>query len=186
MKWRGGLPGAAGTKRPSRGLRACRVPPARARLAVPAIADGTQLNGVRYYFVDDPEYFDRDGLYGGSSGDYPDNAERYTEFCRAAIEVTKHVWPADVIHCHDWQTALVPVLLRTSYGDDPLMKDVPVVFSIHNMGYHGQFTKDVLERMGIPPSVFHPGGLEFFGNVNLLKGGLVYSDYLTTVSRRYA
>src|SRR5207249_3424757 len=83
-------------------------------------------------------------------------------------------------------TALVPVLLRTSYGDDPLMKDVPVVFSIHNMGYHGQFTKDVLERVGIPPSVFHPGGLEFFGNVNLLKGGLVYSDYLTTVSRKYA
>jgi len=59
---------------------------------------------VRYYFVDDPEYFDRDGLYGGSSGDYPDNAERYAEFCRAAIEVAKHVWPADVIHCHDWQT----------------------------------------------------------------------------------
>jgi starch synthase len=80
----------------------------------------------------------------------------------------------------------VPVLLRTSYGDDPLVKDVPVVFSIHNMGYHGLFTKDVLDRVGIPQSVFHVDGLEFYGKVNLLKGGLVYSDYLTTVSRKYA
>src|SRR6266513_2807939 len=180
------LPRYRGTKATAVVMPSLTIPMGGTRLRFPAIADGTQLNGVRYYFVDDPEYFDRDGLYGSSIGEYPDNPERYAEFCRAAIEVAKHVWPADVIHCHDWQTALVPVLLRTSYGDDPLMKDVPVVFSIHNMGYHGQFAKDVLERMGVPPSVFHPGGLEFFGNVNLLKGGLVYSDYLTTVSRKYA
>jgi starch synthase len=91
-----------------------------------------------------------------------------------------------VIHCHDWQTALVPVLLRTSYGDDPLVKDIPVVFTIHNMGYHGLFKPDVLERAGIPLAVYHPAGMEFYGNVNFLKGGLIYSDYLTTVSRRYA
>src|SRR5882762_839039 len=180
------LPRYRGTKTTAVVMPSLTIPMGGTRLRFPAIADGTQLNGVRYYFVDDPDYFDRDGLYGGSSGDYPDNAERYTEFCRAAIEVTKHVWPADVIHCHDWQTALVPVLLRTSYGDDPLVKDIPVVFSIHNMGYHGQFTKDILDRVGIPQGVFHPGGLEFYGYVNLLKGGLVYSDYLTTVSRKYA
>src|SRR5258706_10809456 len=162
------------------------IPMGGARLRFPAIADGTLLNGVRYFFVEDAAYFDRDGLYGGSSGDYPDNPERYTEFCRAAIEIAKHVWPADVIHCHDWQTALVPVLLRTSYGDDPLVKDIPVVFSIHNMGYHGQFTRDVLDRVGIPQVLFHPAGVEFYGSVNLLKGGLVFSDYLTTVSRKYA
>jgi len=162
------------------------IPMGGTRLRFPAIADGTLLSGVRYYFVDDPAYFDRDGLYGGSAGDYPDNAERYGEFCRAAIEISKHVWPADVFHCHDWQTALVPVLLRTSYGDDPLVKDTPVVFSIHNMGYHGQFTRDVLDRVGLPQALFHPAGIEFFGSVNLLKGGLVYSDYLTTVSRKYA
>jgi starch synthase len=80
----------------------------------------------------------------------------------------------------------VPVLLRTSYGDDPLVRDIPVVFTIHNMGYHGLFGKDVLERAGIPVGVFHPGGIEFFGSVNFLKGGLVFSDYLTTVSRKYA
>jgi len=160
--------------------------PLGTRLRFPAVADGTVVSGVRYFFVDDPEYFDREGLYGGSGGDYPDNAERFSEFCRTAIEIVKHVWPADVLHCHDWQTALVPLLLRTSYGDDPAVKDLPVVFTIHNIGYHGQFGRDVLERAGIPPATFHPGGIEFYGNVNLLKAGLVYSDFLTTVSRKYA
>ena len=156
------------------------------RLRFPAVVDGTLLNGVRYFFVDDPAYFDRDGIYGGPAGDYPDNAERYSEFCRAAIEISKHVWPTDVFHCHDWQTALLPVLLRTSYGDDPVVKDLPVVFTIHNMGYHGQFRRDVLARAGIPEVVFNPSALEFYGDVNFLKGGLVYSDYLTTVSPTYA
>src|SRR5258705_384145 len=156
------------------------------RLRFPAIVDGTLLNGVRYFFVDDPGYFDRDGIYGNSAGDFADNAERYSEFCRAAIEIARHIWPTDVFHCHDWQTALVPVLLRTSYSDDSLVKDIPVVFSIHNMGYHGQFTRDVLDRVGIPQVLFHPAGIEFYGSVNLLKGGLVFSDYLTTVSRKYA
>lgn len=160
--------------------------PLGTRLRFPSVADGTQVGGVRYFFVDDPEYFDRDGLYGGRSGDYPDNAERYSEFCRTAIEIAKHVWPADVLHCHDWQTALVPVLLRISYAADPVAKNFPVVFTIHNIGYHGQFARDILDRAGIPPASFNPRGIEFYGNVNLLKGGLVYSDYLTTVSRKYA
>jgi len=156
------------------------------RLRFPAVADGTVLNGVRYFFVDDPAYFDRDGMYGTSTGDFWDNAERFSEFSRAAIEIAKHIWPADVIHCHDWQTALVPVLLRTSYSDDPVLKDIPVVFTIHNMGYQGQFSRDVMERAGIPAATFTPARLEFYGDVNFLKGGIVYSDYVTTVSRRYA
>jgi len=156
------------------------------RLRFPEISDGTLLNGVRYFFVNDPAYFDREGIYGNAAGDYPDNAERYSEFCRAAIEISKHAWPTDVFHCHDWQTGLVPVLLRTAYGDDPVVKDLPVVFTIHNMGYHGQFRRDVLPRIGLSDMLFNPAALEFFGNVNFLKGGLVYSDYLTTVSPRYA
>jgi starch synthase len=160
--------------------------PLGGRLRFPSIADGTMLNGVRYFFVDDPGYFDRDGIYGGSAGDFPDNAERYSEFCRATIEIAKHVWPADVIHCHDWQTALVPVLLRSLYAADPLVKDIPVIFTIHNLGYQGQFPAAVLDRAGIPPEVYNPAGLEYYGDVNLLKGGLVYSDYLTTVSKKYA
>jgi starch synthase len=160
--------------------------PLGGRLRFPSVADGTMLNGVRYFFVDDPGYFDRDGIYGGSAGDFPDNAERYSEFCRATIEIAKHVWPADVIHCHDWQTALVPTLLRSLYAPDPLVKDLPVIFTIHNLGYQGQFPRAVLDRAGIPPEVYHPAGLEYYGDVNLLKGGLVYSDYLTTVSKKYA
>lgn len=160
--------------------------PLGTRLRFPAIANGGVHRGVRYFFLDDPFYFDREGIYGDRNREYPDNAERFTEFSRAAIELAKQIWMPDVVHCHDWQTAMVPVLLKTSYGDDPVVRDLPVIFTIHNMGYHGLFGREVLDRAGIPASVFHPGGIEFFGNVNFLKGGLVYSDYLTTVSRKYA
>src|SRR6266852_4847071 len=169
------LPRYRGTQGGARVIPSLTVPMGN-RLRFPAIVDGTLLNGVRYFFADDPAYFDRDGLYGNSAGDFADNAERYSEFCRAAIEIAKH----------DWQTALLPVLLRTVYGDDPVVKDLPVVFTIHNMGYHGLFRREVLARVGIPELLFNPGALEFYGDVNLLKGGLVYSDYLTTVSPRYA
>jgi starch synthase len=160
--------------------------PRGTRLRFPSIASGSVQRGVRYFFLDDPEYFDRDGLYGSKEQEYPDNAERFTEFCRAGIELAKQVWTPDLIHCHDWQTALVPLLLRSSYGDDPVVKDIPVVFTIHNIGYHGIFPRASLDRAGLPPEIFFPGGLEFFGNVNFLKGGLIYSDYLTTVSPKYA
>jgi starch synthase len=160
--------------------------PQGTHLRFPAIASGGVHRGVRYFFLDDPFYFDRDGIYGDRNREFSDNAERFTEFSRAAIELAKQVWLPDVFHCHDWQAAMVPLLLRTSYGDDPVLFDLPVVFTIHNMGYHGIFAKDAMTRTGLPPEVFHPAGIEFFGNVNFLKGGLVYSDYLTTVSRKYA
>jgi starch synthase len=156
------------------------------QLRFPGVADGGLLAGVRYFFVDDPAYFDREGLYGGRGGDYPDNAERYSEFCRVAIEIAKNFWRADLIHCHDWQAALVPILLRTAYAQDSAAQRLPVVFTIHNIGYHGQFGRDALARADIPVAAFNPGGIEFYGNVNLLKGGIVFCDYLTTVSRKYA
>ena len=156
------------------------------RLRFPAIADGGLISGVRYFFVVDPAYFDRAGLYGERGGDYPDNAERYSEFCRVAIEIAKNFWRADLIHCHDWQAALVAILLRTSYAADPVAQSLPVVFTIHNMGYHGQFPLSALGASDIPAAACNSGNIEFYGNVNLLKGGLVYSDYLTTVSRKYA
>ena len=156
------------------------------RLRFPAIASGSLLRGVRYFFLDDPFYFDRDGIYGDKNHEYPDNAERYTEFSRATIELAKHIWMPDIFHCNDWQTAMVPALLRSSYADDPSVANIPVVFTIHNIGYHGVFPPDSLARAGIPQSIFHPGGIEFFGNANFLKGGLIYADYLTTVSRKYA
>ena len=155
-------------------------------LRFPAIAEGGAIHGVYYYFVDDPEYFDREQLYGVAGKDYPDNAERYAEFCVAAIEFCKHVWMPDVIHCHDWQAALIPVLLQTRYAEDRAVADLPVVFTIHNMGYHGAFPPETMKKIGLPESLFTINGMEFFGQVNFLKGGLIYSDYLTTVSRKYA
>jgi len=155
-------------------------------LRFPALAEGQPVDRVRYFFVDDPAYFDRDQLYGDKSGDYPDNAERFTELSRAAIEFTKRIWLPDVIHCHDWQSALVPVLLRTQYANDPAVRSLPVVFTIHNLGYQGTFPQSVLSKIGLPDSLFTMDGLEFYAKVNFLKGGLVFADYLTTVSRRYA
>ena len=155
-------------------------------LRFPSIAEGASVSGVRFFFVDDPSYFDRAQLYGEKGSDYHDNAERFTEFSRAAIEFTKHVWMPDVIHCHDWQTAMVPVLLRTIYAGDPALKGLPVVFTIHNLGYQGLFLHSTLQRIGLPETLFTVDALEFFGKVNFLKGGLIYSDELTTVSKKYA
>ncbi len=155
-------------------------------LRFPRIADGARPGGVQYFFVDDPQYFDREQLYGVGGRDYPDNAERFAEFARAAIELAKQLWMPDVIHCHDWQSALVPVLLRTAYTPDPQLSGIPVIFTIHNMGYHGLFARDALARIGLPDSLFRIDALEFFGHLNYLKGGLLFSDYLTTVSRKYA
>jgi starch synthase len=155
-------------------------------LRFPAIVEGGTLHGVYYYFVDDPEYFDRDQLYGVAGKDYPDNGERFAEFCGAAIEFCKHVWMPDVIHCHDWQAGLVPVLLRTRYASDSGFQEVPVVFTIHNMGYQGVFPRDTLKKVGLPESLFSIDAMEFYGRVNYLKGALIFSDYLTTVSPKYA
>ena len=155
-------------------------------LRFPRIEEGGTLHGVYYYFVDDPEYFDREHLYGVAGKDYPDNAERFAEFCGAAIEFCKHVWMPDVIHCHDWQAGLVPVLLRTRYSTDEALQELPVVFTVHNMGYHGAFPRDAMKKIGLPESLFNIDGMEFYGRVNFLKGALIYSDYLTTVSPKYA
>jgi starch synthase len=155
-------------------------------LRFPGIAEGDAVGGVRYLFVDDAEFFDRPQLYGDKNGDYPDNAERFSEFSRAAIECMKRVWLPDIVHCHDWQAALVPVLLRTQYANDLAVRSLPVVLTIHNLAYQGVFPQAVLRRIGLPERYFTIDGLEFYGKVNFLKGGLVFADYLTTVSRRYA
>ncbi len=155
-------------------------------LRFPMIGEGQPHHGVRYFFVSDPEFFERPHIYGDKSGDYPDNAERFTEFSRAAIEFMKRVWLPDVVHCHDWQTGLVPVLLRTQHAEDPAVRSLPVVLTIHNLGYQGLFPETALRKCGLPASLFNLSALEFYGKVNFLKGGLLFADYLTTVSRRYA
>jgi starch synthase len=156
------------------------------KMRFPAIGEGPPVKGVRYFFVDDPPFFDRAHLYGDKTGDYPDNAERFAEFSRVAIEFMKRVWLPDVIHCHDWQSALVPLLLRTQHTSDPVMRSLPVVLTIHNLGYQGLFPQTAMKSIGLPDTLFTMDMLEFYGKVNFLKGGLIFADYLTTVSRRYA
>ena len=149
------------------------------------ITAGTSA-GVRYYFVDYPLYYDRDALYGTPAGDYPDNAERFAMFSRAVLEASKILGVPHVFHCHDWQSALVPVMLRTLYAEDPAFRDVATVFTIHNMGYQGLFPPDTLPLLMLPWDLLTMSKMEFFGQVNFLKGALVLSDYVTTVSKKYS
>src|ERR1700731_5035028 len=151
-----------------------------------SVVTGGIQSGVRFYFVEFPEFFDRDALYGTAAGDYPDNAERFALFSRAVLEATKILGVPNVFHCHDWQSALIPVLLRTIYSEDPAFRDVGTVFTIHNMGYQGLFPPDTLPLLMLPWDLLTISRMEFFGQVNFLKGALVLSDYVTTVSKKYS
>ena len=142
--------------------------------------------GVRYYFVDYPPYFDREALYGTAAGDYPDNAERFALFSRAVLEAAKVLGVPQVFHCHDWQSALVPVMLKTLYAEDPAFREAATVFTIHNMGYQGLFPPDILPLVMLPWELLTISNMDFFGQVNFLKGALVHSDYVTTVSKKYS
>ncbi|MGD0414105.1 MAG: glycogen synthase GlgA [Terriglobales bacterium] len=142
--------------------------------------------GVKFYFVDYPPYFDRDALYGTPAGDYPDNAERFALFSRAVLEASKILGVPQVFHCHDWQSALVPVMLRTLYAEDPAFREVATVFTIHNMGYQGLFPPETLPLLTLPWDLLTISKMEFFGQVNFLKGALVFSDFVTTVSKKYS
>ncbi len=179
------LPKYRGTAAGEAVLRSLSIPMGRG-VRFPSIADGGMLEGVRYFLIDDPEYFDRPQLYGDSSGDYPDNAQRYAELSRAALEFAKQAWLPDVIHCHDWQTGLVPVMLRSLYAADPLLGNIAVVFTIHNMAYQGLFPRSALAQAGLSEELFRMDGVEYFGMVSYLKAGLLFSDYLSTVSPKYA
>jgi starch synthase len=141
--------------------------------------------GVPVSFVVADEFFDRDHLYGGPGGDYPDNAERFAFFARAVLALaTRLEPPPDVLHCHDWQTGLVPVF---AHADGAVLPAPPrTVLTVHNLGYQGLFPPAVWPLLGLDWSYFTPRNLEFYGLVNFLKGGLVHADALTTVSRRYA
>ncbi len=151
-----------------------------------SVLDGGKRSGVRFYFIDYPPFFDRDALYGTPAGDYPDNAERFALYSRAVLEASKILGAPQIFHCHDWQSALIPVLLSTSYADDPVFRETKTVFTIHNIGYQGLFPPDTLPLLMLPWDLFTMDKMEFWGKVNFLKGALVFSDHITTVSRRYS
>jgi len=147
---------------------------------------GPSSGGVRYYFVEYPPYFEREALYGAPAGDYPDNAERFALFSRAVIEASKSWAYHRFFIAMTGSPALVPVMLRTLYAEDPAFQDVANVFTIHNMGYQGLFPAEILPLLMLPWDLFTISKMEFFGQVNFLKGALVFSDYVTTVSRKYS
>jgi starch synthase len=152
-----------------------------------SIQEGEESAGVRVLLVECPELFDREGLYQVNGEDHLDNHVRFAAFSLAALEFLKREdTPPDIIHCHDWQTALVPIYLRNLYQDDPFFAHTGVVFTIHNLGYQGQFPPYILPQISLRAGLFTMDYLEFYGKVNLLKGGIVFSDFITTVSRKYA
>lgn len=158
------------------------------RLADPGVpADrSVQVLAVRH----DP-YFDRHGLYQEAGVDYPDNLERFAFFCRAVMELLlvlgkAAAWKPDLLHAHDWQTALCLVYLRTLYAGHLAMKGIGTLFTVHNIGYQGEFPAAEYPKTALGPELFTPKALEFYGSLNLLKGGLVFADFLNTVSPTYS
>ena len=143
-----------------------------------------EADGVTYYFLDNKYYFGRKGLYG-----YFDDAERFAFFSKAVLEILQHIdFQPDVLHCNDWQTALIPVFLEEFYRNEvPCCKDLRVLFTIHNIQYQGIFGPDVLEYVfGMSRDKYDNGWLQFDGNVNLMKAAIVSSAWVSTVSPTYA
>lgn len=147
---------------------------------------GKSITPARVLFIG-AAAFDRSGLYQENGRDFADNDERFSFFCRAALALLKRVgFRPDVVHANDWQTALAPVYLKTHYASDEFFSHTGSVFSIHNMAYQGVFEANRWRVFALPDRLFRTDGLEFYGRVNLLKAGIIFSDALTTVSPRYA
>lgn len=143
-----------------------------------------EYKGIRYYFVDNEYYFAGDKPYNNIYED----VEKFAYFSKAVLMALPYLdFAPDVIHCHDWQTGLVPVFLKTAFGDDPYYRGIKTVFSIHNMKFQGRWQlKAVMDITGLPEQIFNDRELESYGEANYLKGGIVYSDVVTTVSPTYA
>lgn len=147
----------------------------------------TEYEGITAYLVEKDDYYYRDYLYSTPDGDYLDNAERFIFFSKSILEAIKVTgFVPDVLHCNDWESALTPVFLRTLYRDDAVLKKIATLFTIHNLGYQGIFWQYDMHLLNIGWEYFTPDCLEFFGNINFLKGGIVFSDIINTVSRKYS
>jgi len=162
-------------------------PAAVAASPASATKEGSAAPGnVRTIFIDEPGYFDRDFLYGTAGHDYPDNPERFAFLSAAALEwaasIPEHF---DVVHTHDWQAGLVPMLLRTGRSPSALAR-TPAVFTIHNLAYQGVFEASWLPRLGFGWDLMRIDALEYWGRISYLKGGLMFSRLITTVSPRYS
>ncbi len=152
-----------------------------------AIEETDAGGGVRAFLVRNDRYFDREFLYGTKDGEYADNCERFTFFCRAVMEwLVRTGRKYDVVHCNDWQTALIPAYVRTLYSQEEAIRQAATLFTIHNLGYQGLFWNHDLPLTGLGWDLFTPQALEFYGKLNLMKAGLVFADVLSTVSPTYS
>ncbi|MBD3184171.1 glycogen synthase GlgA [Candidatus Poribacteria bacterium] len=134
------------------------------------------------YFIDSGIFSDRDGIYG-----HNDDAWRFGFFSRSVIEMAKAInFKPDIIHCNDWHTGLIPAYLKTIYQDEPFFQDTKTIFTIHNLGYQGVFSKDLLPYLGLSWDEFKQEKLEFWDRISFIKGGLSYADFITTVSKKYS
>jgi starch synthase len=147
-----------------------------------ALLEGRLGGDVPVYFVDQPGYYDRPALYGAS-----DDCERFVFYCRSVLAALPALgWTPQVVHGNDWQAGLIPVYLETLYRDAPAFAETATVFTVHNLAYQGVFWHYDLPMTGLGWDLFTPAGIEFYGHLSLLKGGLVFADLLTTVSPTYA
>lgn len=170
------------------------IPPAVAyrNLSIPIgpgfVADLYQATerGVTFYFVHCPALFDRDGIYASGGVDHPDNHIRFAVLSMAGLAVARYLFTPNIIHSHDWQAALAPVYLHEHFQSDPTFNGIKTLFTIHNLGYQGIFAPQALSEIGLSPRLFNPEQLEFFGKLNLLKGGIAFGDAVSTVSKGYA
>lgn len=143
-------------------------------------------NNVDVYFIEKDKYYDRAHLYNTPQGDYSDNALRFGFFARAVIDSIPHIGKFDILHCNDWQSALVPLYIRLFYKEEPCFKHIKILFTIHNMAYQGLFGREFMRPLGIPRKLFTPNEIEFYGRINFMKAGIIYSDAISTVSEGYA
>ena len=147
----------------------------------------SENNGVTFYFIGKDEYFDREGLYGTPKGDHGDNAARFSFFCKAILATMFDMkFYPDIIHIHDWQTALVPLYRKLRLPQQHPLQQAKILFTVHNLGYQGLFPPEVMRDIGIPPEFFTMDTLEFYGKLNFIKSGIIYSDAVSTVSKKYA
>lgn len=147
----------------------------------------TDLGICRVHCIACDEFFDRPGLYGTAEGDFSDNAIRFSFFCRAVIELARALdLRADVVHCHDWQTGLLPLYLAAGSPDPGPLASAATVLTIHNLAYQGVFNAAEFRSLGLDESYNHPQWLEYWSKISFLKGGLLGAHGLTTVSQGYA
>jgi starch synthase len=144
-------------------------------------------SNLTVYLICREEFFDRSNPYGNGERDYEDNADRFTFFCKGVVETMRLAdLGADIVHAHDWEAALVPLLLREAERRFGVTLAMKTIFTIHNIAYQGLFPASCFPRTNLPEELFGVDGLEYYGQVNLLKGGILFSDRITTVSPRYA